>query len=177
MSNKNDQNVSLHEAAHVVDSIVFEHSFKYVTIKPNETSAGHVLPIISSKVKKALDIGKESAQIYQYVKEEMIILLVAQAAEARLLKIPFQHRGSQSDMEQISGFIIRLYPEKKVYKAYFNYILEEARSFVLNPRNWKAIKAIAKELDIKKTLSKKECISIYRSSIFQKELLEKKNYN
>lgn len=166
MSNKNNQNVSLHEAAHVDAHIVFEHPFKYVTIIPKEGSGGHVLATVPLKIRKALDIGEVSPKMYQYVKEEMIILLVAQAAEARRLKVPFQDRGSQAAMEQISDLIIRLYPEKKVYKAYFNYILEEARSFVLNPRNWLAIKAIAKELDLKKTLSKKECVAVYRSTFF-----------
>lgn len=43
-------------------------------------------------------------------------------------------------------------------KAYFKYIPEEARSFVLVLQNWKAKKAIAEKLDAKKKLSKTECM-------------------
>lgn len=145
LMNKKKNLVSIHDAAHVVASIKFEHSFIYVTIIPDEktNSLGHVLPKLPKKIKDALDIGDANPFVFHYAKEEMIILLVGQAAESRILKIPFKNNGTQGDISGFTDYVICLYPEPKVYRAYFNYILEEARSFVSNPRNWKAIKAIA----------------------------------
>lgn len=164
---KKENLVAIHEAAHVVAAIWFEHFFTYVTIIPDKktNSLGHVLVKAPKKIKNALDIGDPNPFVCHYAKEAMIILLVGQAAESRILKIPFKNNGTQGDIRDFVDYVTRLYPEPRVYKAYFKYILEEARSFVLIPRNWKAIKAIAKELDAKKKLSKTECMAIYKSIV------------
>jgi hypothetical protein len=91
--NKKKNFVSIHEAAHVVGAIEFGHSFIYATIIPDEkaNSLGHVLTKLPKKVKDALDIGDANPFVCHYAKEEMIILLVGQAAESRILKIPFKN--------------------------------------------------------------------------------------
>src|SRR5688500_7671464 len=114
----------------------------------------------------AIEFRSLTPPVYHYLKELMIINLAGPLAVARLLKKPFRQGGAGKDLRDCVNEAFRVLSDTKVVNSYFNYVIEEARFFVSNPKTWKCINAIANDLIKYKKLSKKQGKEIYYAEIF-----------
>lgn len=173
---KKDTNVepdyftAIHEAGHVVAELKFgKNLLKHVTIIPTEDYLGHVASKSKNKMIRKMHESTLSGAEEQYFKHLMVAYMAGPAAEARARKIIDFTNGSRGDFYQLYDLAFEMFFSEPVTEAYCDYIIEEARRFVLFELNWKCIVAIANELLLRKRLNRKQCKEIYQKTLLSKE--------
>lgn len=158
---------AIHEAGHVVAELKFRKNLiKKVTIVPNAEYSGAVFIKMKTYLLKKVESSDLSGSDEQYFKQLMISYMAGPAAHDKLLgrkdiAIYYNGDNSNSDIYKLYNLAFEMFVSEEIVNAYVNYIIKEAKHFVQIETNWRCIEEIAKELVLKKQLTRKQCKEIY----------------
>jgi hypothetical protein len=143
------ESTAYHEAGHAVMAYHVRRRFKYVTIEQEEDSLGHIL---LSRWPKGIEPGIDSgARVENYLKNSILIDLAGHAAE-RLFKGRNNWVGSRQDVQTAVEFADYVCGSNEESQAYVKWLFIKARNIIRLEPYWDSIKALAKELLIKKKI-------------------------
>ncbi len=146
-----------HESGHALLAHLEGIPFKYVTIKPDEDSLGHVLLApFSAKFRPDLDTN---AAVRQKIESLVMLDFAGKCAEALLVKrrVP---KGFRSDFQDAVEFASYIHSEGRLLSAYLEYLWVRTEATLKMFPNWKAVKALTALLLTRETVPAKEAKTV-----------------
>jgi ATP-dependent Zn protease len=151
-----------HESGHVLLAHLEGIHFKYVTIKPDEDSLGHVLLTpYSAKFRPDLNVN---AAVRKRVEALVMVDFAGKCAEEILVagKVP---KGFMSDFRDAVNIASHIHADEKVLTAYLAYLMARTEETLEMSPNWEAVETLAALLLTKETVPAKEAKAVMKDTI------------
>lgn len=143
--------IAYHEAGHAVMAFLIGTPIKYATVIPDKEYIGMVRISPRYKVEDVMSLSPIDWKMQKIIESDIMVKLAGQLAEAKYLgkeidDVLTDHETSVSMMDNIVS-------SDEELDAYYDWLTIRTRNFIVSPRNWPIVEAVAKELLIHKQLS------------------------
>ena len=154
------QAIAYHEAGHAVTAWRIGLKFRYVTIKPDDDSLGHLK---HRKVPRSFNPEiSNSDRTFMYWQRRIVAGFAGQIAEGEFLGKHPRH-GFESDDQNAINAAEYLTGSKKQWQKYLDYCWAVAEDTV--EASWKDIKSVAAALLERETLSYEEVRKVIQNGV------------
>ncbi len=142
-----------HETGHALLAHLEGVPFKYVTIKPDEDSLGHVL-LIPYSAKFRPDLGTNAA-VRKRIESLVMVDFAGKCAEELHAKGRVR-KGFMGDFHDAVNLASHIHSDERVLSAYLDYLWARTDATLKTAPNWKAVEALAAMLLAKETVTGRE---------------------
>ena len=137
------EKVAYHEAGHAVAAFLMRRSFSYVTIKPDESSFGH---IFYQKFRDSFNPDYvEDYKIRRPLEKAIITGLAGHVAE-KIYSKQENYETSENDFHVAVDLASYLCGSNEEIEAYIKWLYIRTKNMLEHPNNWCKVKAFAEEL-------------------------------
>lgn len=160
--------LAYHEAGHVVAAYLMRKKITYVTIKPEKE------PLYDSFIRMGHVGYAETLNVTEYasLESEIIFNLAGGVAEEILAnenRSKHKDLGSSLTDKKMANRILKHLntdlDNPDAHKAHFDRLYKQCMNMLMQPPNWTAVKALAKELMIQETIDSRKASSIIRTAM------------
>lgn len=142
-----------HEAGHTVANVLHNIPFRYVSIEDNKRSVGHVQTL---DFPRSLNPTSGISMRKRTRLESDVMALLAGNITEKHYSGRADHRGARSDRHQAMTILSQLSGSDEELSAYYKWLKIRISTEILEPRNWKLVKAIATALLKQRTITARE---------------------
>jgi len=154
------ERISYHEAGHAVAAFLLRMRFTHLSIIPDEDSIGHTM---TSKLRDFQpDVGRSRAGRYRYERYAMVSLAGLVAERMKVGRV--RYRTNHPDVVQAFELCSNTCGSEEETQACANWLWERTRNLMKSERHWAAVKALAKELRVRRYIGEREARRIIKEA-------------